>query len=93
MDPHTCSRVPRLHPAHSEEKGSGVTSPNPWAGVHFVVASVGLQIGQGMNFITSLWLYHLSTFSLQHALLAQGFGLVTPDPFSLRELGGVWAQD
>ena len=25
--------------------------------------------------------------------LAQGFGLVTPDPFSLRELGGVWARD
>ena len=24
--------------------------------------------------------------------LAQGFGLVTPDPFS-RELGGVWARD
>ena len=25
--------------------------------------------------------------------LAQGFRLVTPDPFSSRELGGVWAQD
>ena len=25
--------------------------------------------------------------------LAQGFGLVTPDPFSLLDLGGVWAQD
>ena len=25
--------------------------------------------------------------------LAQGFGLVTPDPFSSRELGGVWARD
>ena len=25
--------------------------------------------------------------------LARGFGLVTPDPFSLRELGGVWARD
>ena len=24
---------------------------------------------------------------------AQGFGLVTPDPFSSRELGGVWARD
>ena len=23
--------------------------------------------------------------------LAQGLGLVTPDPFSSRELGGVWA--
>ena len=25
--------------------------------------------------------------------LAQGFGLVTPDPFSSRELGAVWARD
>ena len=25
--------------------------------------------------------------------LSQGFGLVTPDPFSSRELGGVWARD
>ena len=25
--------------------------------------------------------------------LAQGFGLVTPDPFSSRELGGVWARN
>ena len=25
--------------------------------------------------------------------LAQGFGLVTPDPFSSRELGGVWERD
>ena len=25
--------------------------------------------------------------------LAQGFGLVTPDPFSSCELGGVWARD
>ena len=25
--------------------------------------------------------------------LAQRFGLVTPDPFSSRELGGVWARD
>ena len=25
--------------------------------------------------------------------LAQGFGLVTPDPFSSRKLGGVWARD
>ena len=25
--------------------------------------------------------------------LAQGFGLVTPDSFSSRKLGGVWAQD
>ena len=25
--------------------------------------------------------------------LAQGFGLVTPDPFASRELGGVWARD
>ena len=25
--------------------------------------------------------------------LAQGFGLVTPDPFSSHELGGVWARD
>ena len=25
--------------------------------------------------------------------LAQGFGLETPDPFSSRELGGVWGQD
>ena len=25
------SLVPRPHPAHGEEKGSGVTTPNPWA--------------------------------------------------------------
>ena len=31
---------------------------------------------------------------LLHALkLAKGFGLVTPDPFSSHELGGVWARD
>ena len=27
------------------------------------------------------------------SLVAQGFGLVTPDPFSSREQGGVWAWD
>ena len=25
--------------------------------------------------------------------LAKGFGVVTPDPFSSRELGGVWVRD
>ena len=59
-----------------------------------------------MNFITLLSAVQLKyLFSLPHYSnkccnmidrsmlleLAQGFGLVTPDPFSLHELGGVWA--
>ena len=37
----------------------------------------------------------LSDFIARSTLLelAQGFGLVAPDPFSSREQGGVWAQD
>ena len=45
-----------------------------------------------------IFIFHTDKFVILHYKasvlpLAQGFGLVTPDPFSSRELGGVWARD
>ena len=43
------SFVPRPHPAHAKEKGSGVTTPNPWASSRSVERPIKLQSGGYWN--------------------------------------------
>ena len=73
------SLVSRPHPAHVRRRGrSGVISPNPWASSR----SVEQPIRSQSKFIRIMWKgnkYFNRTAQL--------------DPFSLHELGGVWARE
>ena len=58
-------------------------SPITWSGIIACSLICIIPINTAQDFIGYL------TFQE----LAQGFGLVTPDPFSLCELGGVWVRN
>ena len=68
-------------PSSREEKGSGVTSPNPWASSRSLERPIKSQNSVYVEART------LNNYKASRLLQAQGFRLVTPDPFLVRGLG------
>ena len=81
-------------PSSRKEKGSGVTNLNLWASSRSMEQLIRCrQVPTAQSDVMKSLKSYTNNYKASVLLLAQGFGLVTPDPFSLRELGGVWAGD